>query len=798
MKVKIFIAYSHHDKRYLTERSLFGYLRGLEHDGIAEFWYDERITTGDIWDAEIQRNISESHIALVLVSELFLNSPYVRKKEIPAFLRKRRREGMVIFPVILSECEWEAYAWLKTTQFLPTDSKNIESDYNKPGRRQEMFLEIKRDLRTQIEAVRKKLGHSSEGQKTETQPNRTSSERKSRPAEVKDSEDTQAGRELGNPFELVTGNDLRYEDMPQLFVGDYTDFNTIEKRFDTILEGQRGTGKTMILRYMACETQLKVWTDEKRQEPKEFFQDSGNYIGIYCRLEQGVFDRSDLDAIESGDRRDLLFEHRLGLVCLSHILKTLTCIVPHVMIDASKLRSLKRRLSVLLDERGIETCQDWDDTYTYVQDTIDICVHHLDIHLGSLLPGGNPTTFNPHLTLAGQVVPFLEFLQSQFGLKCPFFLMLDDFDVLRPSQQTVIFRVASARKLSIVCFKYGIMTLGKKVILSGTDRTYRGGHDYDLVSLDWTDNGLQTNYRKALEKITEKRLEAESWPAGVKFSSMLSKWDHGEKLRKTIREAAKIEYQQLPDANKPNTFDSYWSKYGNARYFQYLANKGIHHHYAGYETVIDVSSGIYRQYLEICGQTVARASSAGWRPDSGEPIGAGIQDKAVRDYSHAMMHSLSVTAGDTTALLSGNITITSRHMVTFIQSLTQLFKRRILSTSREPEIFSIAVRDSLEANEMAKAILDVASRESILQRRSTDYSPKTGGGERLPTYMLNRRLAPWSDLGLRMQGRIELLAQDVVLAATDSHAFVSKFMKSVNRKDKEQSQAQMDLLPEEM
>lgn len=795
MKVKIFVAYSHKNKKYLTESSLLGHLKGLEHDNIAEFWYDERITTGDIWDDEIKQNISESHIALVLVSELFLNSPYVRTEEIPAFLHKRREEGMVIFPVILSACDWKIYPWLSVTQFLPKDGKNIERNYNKQGQKQEIFLEIKRDLRRQIEAIQKKIsnpGHSG-GTAGSILANKG---RKVMPGEaVRTPTDTKQTTEWENPFELVTGNDLRYEDMPHLFVGDYTDFNTIEKRFDTILEGQRGTGKTMILRYMACETQLAVWTDEKKRDPKDFFRDSRRYIGIYCRLEQGVFDRSDLEAVESDDRRGLLFEHRLSLVCLSHILKTLGCIMPNVRIDASILRNLKRRLSMLLDEKGAESCQDWGDICSYTLDTIDICLHQVDTHLGSLLPGGSPTTFNPNLTLAGQVIPFLEFLQAQLGLKCPFFLMLDDFDVLRPSQQSIVFRTASARKLSIVCFKYGIMTLGKKSILSGTDRTYREGHDYDLVLLDWTDNGLQSNYRKAVEKITEKRLEVKAWPAGAKFSTMLSRWEHGEKLRRQLREQTQTEYQELPVANRPRTFDSYWSKYGNARYFQYLAKKGIHHNYAGYETAIDVSSGIYRQYLEICGQIVARALSSGWRPDSGQSIGAGTQDKAIRDYSHAMMHSLSATAGDTTALLSGNIQITSMQMVTFIQSIAELFRRRMLSAIREPEIFSIAIRDSLEGHEMAKAILDVASRESILQRRSTDYSSKTGGGERLPTYMLNRRLAPWWGLGLRMQGRIELLADDVVLAAMDSRAFLEKFMKPVERKDKERSHSQMDFLP---
>lgn len=765
MQVKIFVAYSHLDKKYLGPDSLLGFLRGLEADNVAQFWHDERITTGDLWDLEIQAKIEESHIALLLISECFLTSPYVQKKEIPAFLKKRLDEGMVIFPIILSACDWEAHEWLQATGFLPRDGKNVESHYSEPGPQKELFLQIKRDLRQQVDRVSQKLA-----------PSREPLGRKEA-AEGLDREEMleRIRMEWENPFDLVTANDLGYEDIPQLFVGDYTPFNKINKRFDTILEGQRGTGKTMILRYMAFETQIKIWTEEERKPASEFSKHPASFVGVYCRLEQGVFDRSDLDAVESVDRRDRLFEHRLSLFVLSYVLKTLRSVLQYIPINAQTLSSLKKRLSVLLAEPQIETCLDWQEVYNYCQQTIDIRIGEEDLHLGSLLPGGSPTTFNPWLTMSSQVVPFVEFSQGILGIACPFFLLLDDFDVLRPSQQLCIFRTASARKISVLCFKYGIMTLGKKAILSGTDRTYREGHDYDVVYLDWTDKGLQTDYKKAVELITAKRLEAKHWPKGVSFGSMVDAWKRGDEIREIVKKMMQSEWQRLLSSRRPETFENFWSKYGNARYFQYLAKKKIHHRYSGYETIIDISSGIYRQYLEICNQIVAKALASEWRPDSGKPINAEIQDEAIRGYSGAMMDSLSVTAGDVTALLSGAIAITSKHMVTFIESLSELFKKRLHSGIREPEIFCISIKDNREDNAEAKAILNVAERESILQRRHEDYPPKTAGGPSLPTYMLNRRLAPRWGLGVRMQGRIEVLSSDIVLAARDTGAFVRKF-----------------------
>jgi hypothetical protein len=776
MAVKIFIAYSHHDKVYLGEGSLLGHLRGLEQDGGSEFWYDERITTGDLWDDEIRQKISECQIALLLVSELFLTSNYVRNVEIPSFLNKRKEAGMILFPIILSECDWKSHDWLAATQFLPKDGKNIESHYRDLGSQKELFLQAKRDLKRQIARIAKPA----------VTPTTSPIATLAKPlAPVKTSKEALA-KDWENPFELVTATDIRYEDIPQLFVGDYTDFNTIKKHFDTVLEGQRGTGKTMVLRFMALETQIKVWTEQKKRLAADFLKDQRNFVGVYCRLDQGVFDRSDLDAVGSNERKDRLFEHRISLFCLSHCLKTVSFIFTCVQGNESALDRIKRRLSSILNEPKINECNGWFETYAFAQDTIDVRVTEEDLHLSSLLPGGTPTEFNPWMSLSGQIVPWFQLLQETLAISCPFFLMLDDFDVLRPSQQLAVFRTASARKLGTVCFKYGIMTLGKKVILSGTDRTYRAGHDYDPLILDWTDKGLQTDYKRAIDAITERRLKAKGWPEGVTFDGILAEWKRGKELREEVKRLMQSDWSRLPKDKRPKTFENFWSKYGNARYFQFLAKKKIHHRYSGYETAIDVSSGIFRQYLEPSSKIVASALGSGWRPTSGKPISAEIQDEAIRSYSQAMMDNLSVTAGDTTSLLLGDIQITSRHMVTFIESLSQLFNNRLHSNIREPEIFCLAIRNGIDSNPTAKAILDVALRESILHRRAADYTPKSAGGPPLPTFMLNRRLAPRRGIGLRMQGRIEVVAEDIVLAAEDTDAFVKKFLKA------DQGTGQMD------
>lgn len=153
MKITIFVSYSHQDARYLEKNSLLGYLRGLENEDV-EFWFDKKILVGEDWDSKIKSRISNAHIALVLVSQMFLDSSYCKDVEISGFLEERRTNGLIIFPIILSACEWQEHQWLRSEQFLPTGDETIEEHYVDPGRQKRLFHQIRQDLKAQIAIAR--------------------------------------------------------------------------------------------------------------------------------------------------------------------------------------------------------------------------------------------------------------------------------------------------------------------------------------------------------------------------------------------------------------------------------------------------------------------------------------------------------------------------------------------------------------------------------------------------------------------------------------------------------------------
>jgi hypothetical protein len=468
-------------------------------------------------------------------------------------------------------------------------------------------------------------------------------------------------------------------------------------------------------------------------------------------------------------------EHRLTAHVLFWVFETLRAVAERVSVDARKTERLARRANRLIAREGdpVPVSSHWEEVIQAVQDVCEDEAMLTDRYLGSLGPGTSPIPYSPYLTFEGSLAPVLRLIRELLEADVPFFLLLDDFDVLDAYQQELVFGTAAKREFRVVCFKYGVMVGGRKTRRAGPDRTYRPGDDFDLVSLDWVEGGLLDAYTEAAREIGEKRLSLAEWQHPL--DGLFADWEHGKSIQQEVRAAMDEEWDSMPEGERPTDKKSdYFSKYGNARYFQELRRRGIVERYAGLSYLIDVSSGIIRQFLEQCKLILDAAHDVGWKPDSGSPIGADLQNRVLRGYSHAFFDNINQAAGSTDDLLSGELGITSQEVANLVESLSDLFYARLHHPGHgEPEIITIAVKGELK--EHPRVLLAVAVRESIVHGFS--YPPKTAGGSPLPAYLLNRRLCPRRNLSPhRMQGRIEVTAEDVVLATKDRRAFVSKFM----------------------
>lgn len=100
IRTKVFISYSRQDARWLKE--LQKHLTPLEEKGVIIRWDDTIISPGQDWHAEINDALKATKVAVLLVSENFMASKYVRAFELPALLGAS--DEILILPVIISPC----------------------------------------------------------------------------------------------------------------------------------------------------------------------------------------------------------------------------------------------------------------------------------------------------------------------------------------------------------------------------------------------------------------------------------------------------------------------------------------------------------------------------------------------------------------------------------------------------------------------------------------------------------------------------------------------------------------------
>jgi hypothetical protein len=121
----VFLGYSHKDE---TEKEqLVSHLKVLESAGLIELWVDDRIAGGADWEEEIKQAIARASVAILLISANFLTSDFILGQEVPAFLERRKNEGLTVFPVIAKACTWNAFDWLARMNVRPKNARPIWS-----------------------------------------------------------------------------------------------------------------------------------------------------------------------------------------------------------------------------------------------------------------------------------------------------------------------------------------------------------------------------------------------------------------------------------------------------------------------------------------------------------------------------------------------------------------------------------------------------------------------------------------------------------------------------------------------
>jgi TIR domain-containing protein len=137
-RTKVFVSYSHTDKRWLERVKV--HLKPLIREQGIDIWDDSRIEAGSMWQEELESAIESAQVAILLISADFYASDFIAEVELPKLLAAAESKGAIILPVILSPSRYPGDPQLNRFQAVNDPGKPIVQLSR--GRQEQIFEKL--------------------------------------------------------------------------------------------------------------------------------------------------------------------------------------------------------------------------------------------------------------------------------------------------------------------------------------------------------------------------------------------------------------------------------------------------------------------------------------------------------------------------------------------------------------------------------------------------------------------------------------------------------------------------------
>jgi len=589
--------------------------------------------------------------------------------------------------------------------------------------------------------------------------------------------------ESSNPFRRVRA-EFFYDDY-KLIASAFAEpekekYDMVREAKPIIIFGGRGSGKTMILKSLTPEVVISRLDVDTFQKAKER---GINFFGIYFRLKKGsllLYDYHpivEMGFLKTGLEKNYELYKKLteklennqldsepiltaGInaawtISLNEInLKILKTTLQNlkklqnehfINIDRTIEEEIVKRIMEKLDPSTNSSIRTFNDLIKFINREL----RKIEQYLQNLaIPYATPEA-NWCKTGIDFLDEIYEILTNQVDdlTNTHVYLLFDEFENLRPYQQTIINQwIKTARNFTV---KVASKFKGMYTNMTQEGQALQDGEDYWSWRLDYNlfNKKERKLYQNLLLKICSNLLDIENYE-----EKNIRKILDEPKLElprevidgeiKKIREAAGLEFL-------PEKLPEYRNKLELAAIFRLLrkrekveGRKSRKKIYAGFETYTYLSSGIIRIFLNLVGMAFYKAEDEGVNIKKGEKIPIEYQTWAAYVVSKAWLEKIPV-----------NLEEYGERMYQFIVDLGDVFRERLLYHPTEPETLTIRLVDpyNLTSSYLLNSVFSYAIRESILYERkeTSSMKPKQATKPQPKEYVLNRIYSPILEISYR-------------------------------------------------
>ncbi len=558
-------------------------------------------------------------------------------------------------------------------------------------------------------------------------------------------------KEGKNPFQIKTPESLTAEETVSLFVDEYTEFPKIKAEGHTFIIGPRGTGKSMIFRYLQPDCQCQ---DKSLEEI--------DYLGLYIPLRNAGFTKITEMKRLYNVAAEYLNEHIMVAFFMQKCFAELSKKDLYKQAEALNAEGVRYfqecflpRLSVcdkkdVQIEEGTEICSVFRKMSQMMEKVYLDAINYAKKFSFTREPIPYEGSLYEYLSF---VIPLIEGIKeiSCFSGKCVYFLV-DDAHMLDTLQTQILNNWISTRTSGTVSLKISSQYNYKNYYTTNGEMI-ETPHDFSEVDMTMVYTGkAKKKYLSRVEEIIKKRLVNHG--INIPPEEFFEQNDEQEKKIQEIAEQYKKKYDEGDHRGNRREDDAL--RYARPDYIKSLSGNSSTYSYAGFEQLVHLSSGIIRFFLESAYKMYAEEESL----CNGKPIlkiSHSIQNRVVRKdaddflfndlpkYGQAKEEKLEQSEeGFGDSPMEGvpeelypleDI----KDLSNLIEGLGGLFHQILLSDKSERRVFSVAISD--QPSDKVKKIFRLGMRLGYFHK-STIGRKDSGSGGRTALYILNRRLAP--------------------------------------------------------
>ena len=540
-----------------------------------------------------------------------------------------------------------------------------------------------------------------------------------------------------NPFAVQTPEDMHAQEVVDLFVPDFSDFHKIPLAGHAFLNGSRGSGKSMIFRFLEPDCQ-----SIKKNKPVKDLP----FYSVYVPIKNTELKLTELARLEKKHASFVLNEHfmttYIGAKIFASLLKApldddnpehakaLFNLYKNIFSKLMRQAGWLDELPALSERDGIEKClttmmEVMNDAYVQVISYL----RRLSFSDEILPYSGELFGYNDFL------VPLMKQLKNlPFMPDGPLFLLVDDADNLSRTQTMILNSWVSYRTSADISLKISTQ-LTYKTYMTMSGQRIDSPHDYSEVNISEIYTSQKEQYRDRVKKIIEKRFKKygigstpqDFFPPDIKQEGKIKEIEN--KLKEDWKK------KKTGKGNRPGDDALRYARPIYMTSLEGIKKSGSTYKYAGFDQLVHLSSGVVRYFLEPASLMYGEERSR--NPEKPvQFIRPTMQDKICRQQANNFLFSeFDKIVKD--EIISGTPIDNPKKLKNLINALGGMFHEILKSDQSERKVFSIAFSDL--PDEKIIEVLNLGVKYGYFQRSSIGNKEGTG---RTELYILSRRLAP--------------------------------------------------------